>query len=445
MKQSFNKRTALKRRMIWVVTCCWVFQGALAQTAIDTVASKTWSFTLQEAQTFALKHNRDMIKSGLAVRQSEAAKWAAIANYLPQVNASANYINYLGAQLEIKVFPQPIKMEPSSTLTFQATQLIFNANAVIGMQLANLGKQLAEVSVEQTEKTVRQNVNTAYYSILAAEDNKHLLEQNVANVRNLVKATHAKVAVGMGEQTEADQMDVMLANLENTLQATERTIEVAYNSFRLLLGLAAQDKVVLIDSLQAFSGKEEALALLVEPFDPGQNTELKLSKLSVVMKQKEVNSAKATFLPTIAAAYQYNEKLLKSSFDMTLKQNIVLSASMPLFSSFKNSANVKKAKYAYLSAEQDYEKTLDLMMVQDKQLRFNLKNALDAYEIQQKNITVSKRVFDNITKKYEQGLSSSLEVTNASNNLLTAQGNYINSLMNLLSAKDALKKLLGTL
>lgn len=62
-----------------------------------------------------------------------------------------------------------------------------------------------------------------------------------------------------------------------------------------------------------------------------------------------------------------------------------------------------------------------------------------------KNILVSKRVFENISKKYEQGLSSSLELTNASNSLLTAQGNYIGAVMNLLTAKDELAKLLGEL
>ena len=65
--------------------------------------------------------------------------------------------------------------------------------------------------------------------------------------------------------------------------------------------------------------------------------------------------------------------------------------------------------------------------------------------LQKKNIEVSQRVFDNISKKYEQGLSSSLELTMANNNLLTAQSNYVNSVMSLLNAQDALQKLLGTL
>ena len=85
------------------------------------------------------------------------------------------------------------------------------------------------------------------------------------------------------------------------------------------------------------------------------------------------------------------------------------------------------------------------MLVQEKQLRYNLKSALESFEIQKKNIEVTQRVFNNITKKYEQGLSSSIEVTNANNNLLTAQSNYVSAVMNLLNAEDELLKLLGTL
>jgi len=78
-------------------------------------------------------------------------------------------------------------------------------------------------------------------------------------------------------------------------------------------------------------------------------------------------------------------------------------------------------------------------------LRYNLKSAQESFELQKKNIEVSQRVFDNITKKYDQGLSSSIELITANNNLLTAQSNYVNSVMTLLSSQDALQKLLGTL
>jgi outer membrane protein TolC len=336
-------------------------------------------------------------------------------------------------------------MNPTSTLTLQATQAIFNPDIIVGIQLAKLSKQLSENVIEQTELSVKQNVNTTYYSILVLEDNKRILEKNLANVSVLTKATHDKVTVGIGEQIEADQMDVTLANLENMLKSTERNIEIAYNSMRLLLGLDVNDELKLTDRLMDLTESRNSYELLVKPFTVENNVDMRASKISLDMSKKQYDLSVASMLPTISAVYQHNEKIQASAFDMTMKNTMVLTASMPLFTSGKNSAGLRKSKLSYLSAQQDYDLIKEQMLIQEKQLRYNLKSAQSSYELQKKNIEVSQRVFDNITKKYEQGLSSSLELTTANNSLLTAQSNYISSIMSLMDAQDALQKLLGIL
>ncbi len=438
----------LKRIKLFALclTCflCLGGQVLRAQAGQETQTDPAiWRFSLEEAAGHALVHNTTMIKANLAVRQAEAAKWAAIANYLPQVNLNVNYNNYLGASLDI--FGQNIPMDPSSKMTVQATQLIFNANAILGMQLSELSLQMSELGSNQSELAVKQNVKSTYYSILMMENNQLLLKKNVENMRKLAQATKAKVEVGIGEQTEADEIEIVLANLENTLKQTERTIELAYNSMRLLLGLNADDQIELSDGLQDVTDKQDMFALLAASFDPAENVDMKSGQLGLEINKKQVQSAIAGYLPTISAVYQYNEVLLKTGFDPTTKNALVLTASLPLFSGGKTTAGLKKAQLAFESAQEDLALMQKQLQIQDKQLRFNLKSALESYEIQERNIEVSKRMFDNVTKKFEQGLSSSLEVTNASNNLLTAQSNYIQSAMSLLNARDALKKLLGTL
>jgi outer membrane protein TolC len=85
----------------------------------------------------------------------------------------------------------------------------------------------------------------------------------------------------------------------------------------------------------------------------------------------------------------------------------------------------------------------DQLKVQDRQLRYNLRSHFENYETQQKNIEVSQRVFDNITNKYEQGYASSMDVTNSSINLITAQSNYIQAMLELVNAQIELENLLN--
>jgi len=311
--------------------------------------------------------------------------------------------------------------------------------------LAELNKKLTANTFHQTELTIKENVATAYYSILVSEDNKRILEHNIENIRKLVKATHTKVEVGIGEQIEADQMDVTLANLENTLRSVNLNIELAYSSMHLLLGIGVNDVLKLTDPLKALTDGCNSYDLLVQPFDLEGNVDMQASNIGLEMSKKQYDSSLASMLPTVSAVFQHNEKIMKSAFDMTLKNTLVLSASVPLVVGGKNYAGLKKAKLAKLSSQLDNEQAKDQLLLQEKQLRYNLKTAQTTYELQKKNIEVSQRVFDNITKKYDQGLSSSVELTTANNSLLTAQSNYISAVLSLLNAQDSLKKLLGML
>jgi len=418
--------------------------AAVGVQAQSQTGPETRALSLEQAREHALLHNRNMQKASLALEQAEMAKWAAIANYLPQASINVNYqSNLVSDSISLGAFK--IAMKPSSTMTLQVAQPIVNWNIIVGIQMAEIARKMSENAIGQTELALKQAVNTTYYAILVSEFSRDQLKKNLENVRTLANATRIKVNVGIGESTEADQMEVTVANLENSLTTMERNIEVAYNSLRLLLGMQAEDALIVTDKLVNLTDNQKAFDLLLEPFVPENNLDLKTSALNVQLSEKQVSSSFGAILPTVNAVYQRNEKLLTSAFDITMKNTLLLTANVPLFAGGKNAVTIKKAKLALQASQLDHEQAKDQLLVQEKQLRYNLKSALESFEIQKKNIEVTQRVFDNITKKYEQGLSSSIEVTNANNNLLTAQSNYVSAVMNMLNAEDELLKLLGTL
>jgi len=65
--------------------------------------------------------------------------------------------------------------------------------------------------------------------------------------------------------------------------------------------------------------------------------------------------------------------------------------------------------------------------------------------LQKEAIEVSQRVYESVTRKFQQGTASSLDVTTASTNLLQAQTSYTNAMMEVFAAQTALEKLLNTL
>lgn len=433
----------MKKTFVWLVACICVSSSVIAQETVLDPSSKSISLSIEQVKSYAMEHNRMIQKSGIAYKQSEKAKWAAIANYLPSASATASYNNYMGTKLEI--LGQAIPMTPSSTMTIQVAQPILNMNIIVGTQIAEIARQMSLNAIQQTELSIKQSVSSAYYSILVLEYSRDILNKNLENLKVLANATNMKVKVGIGQQTEADQMDITVANLQNTIQSTDRNIEMGYNTLRLLIGAEAGDQITLTSKLENLTDKTNSYDLLLKPFDVTNNIDMKTTLLNVDLNEKQLKSAKYSILPTLTGVYQHNEILKKSGFDFTMKNTVVLSASLPLFASGKNYVNIKKAELALKSSKLDKEQAEDQLLIQEKQLKYNLKSAQESFELQKKNIEVSQRVFENITKKYDQGLSSSVELITANNNLLQAQSNYVNSVMTLLSSQDALQKLLGTL
>ncbi len=87
----------------------------------------------------------------------------------------------------------------------------------------------------------------------------------------------------------------------------------------------------------------------------------------------------------------------------------------------------------------------DQLLLQEKQLRYNLVNANLQYLSQKENVEVSKRVYASTENKYKQGIASSLELTQANTLYLQAENNYLSALLNLLQTKVAFNKLLNNI
>ena len=68
---------------------------------------------------------------------------------------------------------------------------------------------------------------------------------------------------------------------------------------------------------------------------------------------------------------------------------------------------------------------------------------VDNFENQSRNVEVSREVYENLQRKFNQGLISSLELTSADNNYLKAESEYLQAALEVLQARIELKTLLG--
>jgi outer membrane protein len=404
---------------------------------------------LKGAREHALQYNKTLKNSGLAISQSQERLKEAIAAGLPQITGAMDYSNALGAKITIRFNPDmpasEIPIRPQSNLNVQVSQLLFSGNYFVGIQLARLGASLSEKSYEKTEQEIIAQVTDGYYLVLMSKELLLLLQKNMENLKEMYEKTAALEKVGIIEKTDVDLLTVQISALQNAINSSERQFEMAQNMLRLFIGATAETGLELTESLGQVLTLANTRAMMNSPFNVEQNIDFQLMAFQEQLVEKQIKMQQANYLPTLASFYTRTEKLIKPDFDMSPKNMVGLRLNIPLFSGGARASQVRQARIDLETTRNTKALLMEQLEIQEKQLRFNLRNAQETYTNQVKNLDVSRRVYTNLKLKFEHGLISGLDLVNADNNFVRAETDYISAVYQLLHAQVELDKLYGKL
>ena len=414
------------------------------------------NLTLKEAQDYAILHNKMMISAQLDVQSSKLALWETISAGLPQLSASGSFednLKLMTTLLPGEFFGQPGTKIPvtfgsqyNSGASIQATMLLFNAPFYIGIETTKLAQKLSSDNLKKSELDTKESVSTAYFLILVSEKSLEILDKNISNLNETLKSTRAMYSAGMAEQTDIDQMVSNVTMVENSRSSMQRAIELNYNLLRFQLGVTADTKIILKETLESLIREVNVEALLSQQFDHTKNVDYRLIEGQEQMSSLMLKTQKATVLPSLAGFYNYGVNGMgeKVSNQQWFRNSMIgMQLSVPIFASGQRNIKIKRAQISLEKARTTKDMITDQLKLQEKQLRYNLVNANIQYRSQKDNVEVSKRVFASMENKFRQGMASSLDLTQANSLFLQAENNYISSLMNLFQTKLALDKLLN--
>ena len=412
----------------------------------STLQAQTLRLSLEEAQQYAVEHNQTMQNANLDIKKAELERWKTFGTLLPQIKAGFDYQNMCGYEMVMGEGPTAfhIPMDPNGTFSVTASVALTGAQ-IVGTLLQDIAMQMTDISRQQTEQQTRSSVKSVYVSILVMEQTVGLLDSSLANLERLAATSQASVDVGAAEQVDADKLQVQVASMRNSINSTRRSLQMLRNSMLLQLGADVNAMLELTTPVEEILSVDNATQLLSHGFDITKNYNYQLLEQNETLAKRNVTMAWMDFTPTLSVYYQYSKKHYfgDEGMNMTPPNMIGASVSVPLFSSGTRAANVKSAKIALQETQNSRRQAEDGLRVQYNQLCYDLASALESYDIQSRNLDVTKRVFDNLTEKYKYGRASSLEVTNASTDIISAQSNYIQAVMSVISAQIELENLLN--
>jgi outer membrane protein TolC len=115
--------------------------------------------------------------------------------------------------------------------------------------------------------------------------------------------------------------------------------------------------------------------------------------------------------------------------------------SIPIFSSGMRHNKVQQMRVTYENSQLSLQELEQGLKLQAFMARNDYQTALDGYQLQKESLALAESIQNKTLVKYKQGIASSLDLTQTQNQYLQQQGNYINAVFTLLSAKIALDKI----
>lgn len=422
--------------------------------------AESFEMTLQQAQGYAIQNSYMSITADKDVQIADRQVLETIGTGLPQVNASANFQKYL--QTPLSLIPADVfggtegefsevflgtEMQAGANLRIE--QLIFSGSYIVGLQASKTFLQISKNDKKKTAIEVKNMVTVAYGNAVVALRNVEILKENVESLEQSAFEIGELYKNGFAEEQDKDQIDLTLANVKNAQEQAVRTVVVVNNQLKFVMGMDINSTLTLTDDLGVVTSLSSSQDYLTKEFDVNSHIDYQIINTQEKATSLLLKQQKSTVLPSLSAFYNLSSNAFANEFDFLDNkrfyngQLVGLNLNIPLFSGFGRMTRIQQAQL-------NLEKIEVAKRQVEQQLTINAQNsksqytfALSQYKTTEGNLNLAQRIYNKTKIKYEEGISTSLELTQANNQLLQSQTSYISAAVQLIQAKSNLDKALN--
>ncbi len=416
--------------------CCFCYPARAQSVA---------RFSLTEAQAYAVSHNLLRLNAQLDLESADSKIWETTASGLPQISGQMDYRHNVTSLPTIEFGDQKISTGVKNNLTGNVTlsQLVFSGSYIVGLQASRTYKAISRLALEKTDKELKAQTAETYFLVQVARKQHALLFENLSLVDKLLADAKASYQQGLVQASDVMQLEVNRSLLQVECRQAERQASTTLQLLKYVIGLAPSDSLQLSDSLEVLMGTVTADYLLIRAMDPETNIDVKISEVQKKSAELLLKLKQTEYLPTLSGFVDYQRAFTLPEFAFAKPNTVLagLSLQMPIFSSGMRIARVHQARNDLRKSIHLRELTVRQTLLAFTQNRDAFHQSYEAWVSQQKNLQVSRKIFDEYSIRYSGGMASSMELTQANNSYLQAVGALIKAQLDLFTAKVGIDKI----
>lgn len=448
-----------KMKYIYLIAAVWcgtTLTGHAQQAAQDSV----FQFTLQDCVNYAYLHQDTVKNAALDVKSAEYKVKEVTGQGLPQISGTSQFTDYLKTPVtvfDLSSFGIPgfsglkrasFVLNYQHTMNLNVNQIIFDGGFLLGVKASKTYKELSERSLIRSKIETNVNVTKAYYQVLVSNEQIKLLDANIAQLKQQLDQTVAENKQGLVEAIDVNRITVQYNNLVTNRENTIRLLSLNGQMLKFQMGMPIQDSIVLKDKLEDVNLSNNAAVLSVDTGFYNNRIEYSLSQTSLKLNELNLKHTKASYLPTLSAIGNTGLTFQNNSFSQLYAYNypstyVGLSLNVPIFSGGQRLNQVRESRITVEKSQNDLENLKNAINLQANSARINYINGLKTLNNQRQNQALAAEVLRVAKIKYQQGVGSSIEVTQAETDLVNADNQYIQGLYDALISKVDLDQAYG--
>ena len=420
-----------------------------------------YSFSLEEAITFALENNYSAINADRDIIDARKQKWEVIASGLPQVSGTVSYQNQLKQPVSLipaeltggdpgTFIPVIFGVPQQVIATGSLRQQIFDGSYIVGVQATKAFLSYSANTKEKTLLEVRKAVTEAYGNVLLAQESVAILEKNKNNLEKNLFETTKIYENGLGDEESVEQLQITLSSIENQLNNAVRLQHITKQMLNLVMGIELDSETILKEDLDVLTEKQIDFGLLETDFKMDNNVDFKLANNLSEQRFYELKLAKSKALPTMNAFLNYGTSAFDNNFNFFNQgqdwfnfSTFGLDLTIPIFSSLGRSASTQRAKLAFEKAKTQLTEVQEQIRLQLEQAKSNYELTIQQYATAKENLRLAERIENKNEIKYAEGIATSFELRQAQTQLYDAQQGYLQSMVEVINKKSELETILN--
>lgn len=356
------------------------------------------------------------------------------------VDASAGALMQAGARPNPEVsFLQEGFRRAERTSTALINQTIeLGGKRSARLDVASYGREAANASLDEQGAVVRADVIAAFYGLLAAQRQLQVTEESAAIAARSADLAGRRAQAGKVSPVEATKAQVAAAGVQIEVVTARGRVEVAREKLNAVMGEARGDRLAVLGDLEAVPPVEPLPALTAQLDDAPL---ARIARAEMLRSNAAVSLERARRIPDVTISAGVKRVTTGGVPD---NQAVVgVSIPIPLFNTNKGALLEATHKAERANADLDRERTRLRLELTQAYANFEAA-AQEAQRLKADILPAARLALDAMSRGYELGKFSFLDVLDAQRTLFQGQSQYVRALAGAHTARADIGRLVGT-